>query len=187
MDAEVSIKKVTIAGKSFFVSVEHDITDRKKMEDTLKQDQNMLEALTQSIGAGFVIISKDFHIVYANNFITEFRGDSIGKLCYATLNTLDSPCSDCGVTKIFAGKKEVDSHEYCSKSLDGRTYWVEIVASPIKDKDGNIIAALEFVVDILRKNKEKLTSEKAEKNSNPYSTQTRKQLPTLTKTSASST
>ena len=151
VDAEVSIKKVTIAGKSLLVSVEHDITDRKKMEDTLKQDQNMLEALTQSIGAGFVIISKDFHIVYANNFITEFRGDSIGKLCYATLNTLDSPCSDCGVTKIFAGKKEVDSHEYCSKALDGRTYWVEIVASPIKDKDGNIIAASEIVVDITEK------------------------------------
>jgi PAS domain S-box-containing protein len=172
-DAEVSIKKVKVGSKNFLVSVERDVTERKKMEEKVREDQDMLEALTQSIGAGFVIISKDYHIIYANNFIREYKGDSIGKVCYTVLNTLNSPCLDCGVAKIFAGKTEVDSHEYFSTTLEGRPYWVEIVASPIRNKDGNIIAASEIVVDITeKKQREKELRESREEfkalfNSNP--------------------
>jgi len=173
IDTEVLIKKIKIGTKNFLMSIEHDITERKKMEDALLEDRNMLEALTQSIGAGFVIISRDYHIIYANNFIREYKGDSVGKLCYATLNTLEAPCLDCGVAKIYAGKTEVDSHEYCSTTVDGRPYWVEIVASPIKDKNGNITAASEIVVDITeKKQREKELGESREEfkslfNSNP--------------------
>jgi PAS domain S-box-containing protein len=155
------------------VTVCSDITEREKMEEKVREDRDMLEALTQSIGAGFVIISKDYHIVYANNFIREYKGDSIGKVCYAVLNTLNSPCLDCGVAKIFAGKTEVDSHEYFSTTLEGRPYWVEIVASSIRNKDGNIIAASEIVVDITeKKQREKELRESREEfkalfNSNP--------------------
>jgi len=158
---------------SLFIMELEDITERKKMEEKVREDRDMLEALTQSIGAGFVIISKDYHIVYANNFIREYKGDSIGKLCYTVLNTLNAPCSDCGVAKIFAGKTEVDSHEYFSTTLEGRPYWVEIVASPIRNKNGNITAASEICVDITeKKQREKELRESREEfkalfNSNP--------------------
>lgn len=173
IDSEVSIKNLKLGSRNFLVSVERDVTERKKTEDALLQDRDMLEALTQSIGAGFVIISKDYHILYANNFIREYKGESVGKLCYATLNTLEAPCLDCGVAKIYAGKTEVDSHEYFSTKLDGQPYWVEIIASPIKDKDRNIIAASEIVVDITeKKQREKDLRESREEfrslfNSNP--------------------
>ncbi|MGD0202650.1 MAG: PAS domain S-box protein [Candidatus Bathyarchaeia archaeon] len=158
---------------SLFIMELEDITERKKMEEKVREDRDMLEALTQSIGAGFVIISKDYHIIYANNFIREYKGDSIGKLCYTVLNTLNAPCSDCGVAKIFAGKTEVDSHEYFSTTLEGRPYWVEIVASPIRNKNGNITAASEICVDITeKKQREKELRESREEfkalfNSNP--------------------
>ena len=158
---------------SLFIMELEDITERKKMEEKVREDRDMLEALTQSIGAGFVIISKDYHIIYANNFIREYKGDSIGKLCYTVLNTLNAPCSDCGVAKIFAGKTEVDSHEYFSTTLEGRPYWVEIVASPIRNKNGNITAASEICVEITeKKQREKELRESREEfkalfNSNP--------------------
>ncbi|MGD0645334.1 MAG: PAS domain S-box protein, partial [Candidatus Bathyarchaeia archaeon] len=156
----------------FIIELE-DITQRKKMEEEVRKDRDILEALSQSINAGFVIISKDYHILYANNFIREYKGESKGKLCYSVLNTLNEPCSDCGVAKIYAGKTQADSHEYCSTALDGRSYWVEIVASPIKNKEGNIIAASEIVVDITdKKQREKELRESREEfkalfNSNP--------------------
>lgn len=140
----------------FIVELE-DITDRKKMEDKVKQDLNTLEAVTQSIGAGFVIISKDYHVTWANKFIRQYRGDVEGKKCYAVLNTLDAPCSDCGVTKIFAGKTNFDAHEYFSTTVDGRPYWVEIIATPIKDSHGNIVAASELAVDITDKKQKEET------------------------------
>ena len=151
LEAEVSVKKVEVGSKTFLVSVERDVTHRKKMEDEIKKERDMLENVTKSIGAGFIIISKDYHILWANNFIHQYKGEVDGKLCYSVLNTLDKPCQDCGVTKIFAGKSTEDSHEYFSTTVDGKPYWVDIIATPITDKEGNIVAASELAIDITEK------------------------------------
>ena len=76
-----------------------DVSERKKMENELKQERDMLEAVTDNIGAGLIIISKDYHTLWANGFIKRYKGDVEGKLCFATLNTLDTVCPDCGVKK----------------------------------------------------------------------------------------
>ena len=128
-----------------------DVTENKKAEETLKQERDKLESVTSAIGVGLVIVSKDYHILLANNFIKRYKGDVDGKLCYATLNSLDAPCPDCGVAKIFAGKTTLDAHEYCSTTIDGKPYWVEIVATPIKDENGNVTSAVEIAVDITEK------------------------------------
>ncbi|HTY74568.1 MAG TPA: PAS domain S-box protein [Candidatus Nanoarchaeia archaeon] len=159
------------AGKTIGVaSMVEDITERRKMSDELKRDQSTLESITQSIGAGFVTISKDYRITWANNFIRLYKGDVEGKLCYAVLNTLNEPCHDCGVTKIYAGKTDRDIHEYCSTTIDGKPYWVDIIATPIKDKDGNIVAASELVIDITeRKKSEEALLESQQKFSTLFS------------------
>ena len=138
-----------------------DVNERRKTEDALKQERDKLESVTATIGAGLVIVSKDYHVLWANNFIRRYKGDVKGKLCYAALNTLDAPCPDCGVAKIFAGKTTMDAHEYCSTTIDGKLYWVEIVATPITDNDGNVISAVEIVVDITEK---KLLQQKLQAN-----------------------
>ena len=173
LNVEVSIKKAKVGSKTFLLSVERDITNRKKVEDDFKKEYGMLEAVTKSIGAGFVIISKDYHILWANNFIREYKGDVDGKLCYAVLNTLDAPCVDCGVTKVFAETATEDAHDYFSTKVDGQPYWVNIIATPIKDSNGKIIAASELCVDITEKKQREKEIEgsqqefKALFNSNP--------------------
>ena len=135
-----------------------DITERKKAEEALRQERDMLESVAKASGAGLVIVSKDYHVLWANDFIKRYKGDTIGKLCYATLNSLDKPCSDWGVAKVFAGKTTLDSHEYFSTTVDGNPYWVEIVATPLLDEKGNITSAVEICVDVTerKKNEEKL-------------------------------
>ena len=138
-----------------YQTVLRDVTERKKAEDALRQERDMIESVAAASGAGLVIVGKDYRVQWANEFIKRYKGDTIGKLCYATLNSLDSPCPDCGVAKIFAGKTLLDSHEYCSTTIDGNPYWVEIVATPLTDENGNIISAVEICVDITeRKNAE---------------------------------
>ena len=58
------------------------------------------------------------------------------------------PCADCGVAKVFAGKTTLDSHEYCSTTVDGNPYWVEIVTTPLTDNKGNVTSAVEICIDI---------------------------------------
>jgi PAS domain S-box-containing protein len=156
---------VDSAGKTVGVaSLIEDITERMKIKTSIERERDAIESVTKSINAGFALISKDYRITWANDFIRRYKGDVEGKLCYATLNTLDAPCSDCGVTKIYAGQAEVDSHEYCSTTIDGKPYWVEIIATPIRDKDGTITGASELVVDITeKKQREKELKESSRK------------------------
>jgi PAS domain S-box-containing protein len=142
-----------LGGKKLIYGILRDITEPKKAEDAIVQEYNKFKSVTEAIGAGLAIINKDYHVLWANDFIKQYKGDVIGKLCYATLNSLDSPCLDCGVAKIFAGKTTFDSHEYCSTSVDGKPYWVEIVATPITDGHGNITSAVEIAIDITERKK----------------------------------
>ena len=135
----------------FVVSIVGDITERKKMEADVKQKLDMLEALTENLGVGFTIITKDYHVLWANRFIKNNVGNVEGKLCYSSLNTLDHICPDCGVRKVFEDGVAKDSHEYSNVGVHGNPYHVELIATPLKDKDGNVTAALEFVVDIAEK------------------------------------
>jgi PAS domain-containing protein/two-component sensor histidine kinase len=140
------------------IAIYNDISERMKIDVALRQERDMLESVTAASGAGLAIVSKDYHVLWANDFIKRYKGDTVGKLCYATLNSLNAPCSDCGVVKIFAGKPRLDAHEYCSTTVDGTPYWVEIVATPLTDENGNITSAVEIAVDITerKKNEEKL-------------------------------
>jgi PAS domain S-box-containing protein len=140
-----------------------DIDESKKLEAAVKEKLEMLEALTENIGAGFVTISKDYRVLYANKFVKNNSGNVEGKQCYSTLNTLDHICPDCGVKKVFEEGIAKDSHEYSQIGIDGKQFFVDIIATPLKDKDGNVTAALEFIVDIGEKKRlqQKLQSNEA--------------------------
>ncbi|MBM4400752.1 MAG: PAS domain S-box protein, partial [Crenarchaeota archaeon] len=135
----------TMAGLSVFVK---DITEHKRLEDALKQERDMLEAITENVGAGLAIISKDYHILWANKLLKQINGDCEGKMCYSTFNRLTGICPDCGVQKVFDNGVLIDVHEYVTKDDKGNTVWVELVVTPIKDEKGNVIAALELAVNI---------------------------------------
>ena len=156
-----------LKGRKLLQGTLRDITEDKKTQMELEQEHNKLEAIANSIGAGFVTISRDYHILWANRFIREYKGNVEGKLCYSTLNTLDAPCPDCGVKKVFEEGVSWDAHEYFSTDIKGNPYWVELIATPIKDADGKVETAIEVAVDITEKKnlQNKLTqySQKLEK------------------------
>jgi PAS domain S-box-containing protein len=148
---EVSATALKLHDRNCLLSIMRDVSERKKMEAAIKADLDMLEALTENVGVGFVTISKDYRVLWANRFVKNNVGDVEGKQCYASLNTLDHICPDCGVKKVFEDGVAKDSHEYSQIGVDGNPYYVELIATPFKDKDGNVTAALECVVDIAEK------------------------------------
>ncbi len=145
--------------------VDTDITDRKKNEDALKQERVMLESVTKNIGAGLVMISKDYKILWMNNFLRQFTGASENDHCYSSFNTCTTICPDCGPKKIFEGA-QFDSREYCNQTEFNKDHpvWFELIATPVKDTDGNVVAALELTVNITEKKEaEKKLKENSEK------------------------
>jgi PAS domain S-box-containing protein len=147
----VAVQAIELSDKKLLLCIFHDVTEEKRMQDALREEHYKLEAIANSIGAGFVVISKDYRILWANKFIREYKGDVDGKFCYATLNSLDAPCPDCGVKKVFEQGALSDSHEYTSIDIRGNPYWVELIATPIKDADGKVETAIEVCIDITEK------------------------------------
>jgi PAS domain S-box-containing protein len=135
-----------------FVAELEDITERKKAEETLRQERDMLESLTKNIGAGLVMISKDYKILWMNNYLRQFGDASENDPCYSSFNTCTTICPDCGPKKIFEGA-DFDRREYCNQMGISKDHpvWFELTATPIKDKEGNVVAALELSVNITEK------------------------------------
>jgi PAS domain S-box-containing protein len=71
ISAVLTSKLIKYEGESATLGIVTDITERKKMEDALRQEQNTLEAVTENIGAGLVIIDKNYRILWANKFLKQ--------------------------------------------------------------------------------------------------------------------
>jgi PAS domain S-box-containing protein len=134
-------------GKKFFHLITRDVTEQKKIEHELEMERDNLEAVTENIGAGLAIISKDYRILWANKLLKQINGDCEGKMCYLTFNRLTDVCPECGVKKVFENGVPIDTHEYSNQDDKGNRFWIELIVTPIKDEKGNVIAALELAVN----------------------------------------
>ena len=145
------------------VGVMLDVTEAKKAESELRQKYEMLERVGESVGAGLAIIGKDYRVTWANSTLRSLGVDG-DKKCYQIFNKLETPCPDCGVKKIFEQNASFDAHEYKTVNSKGETVWIELRVTPIKDKGGNVTAALELAVPITeRKNIEQSLRDSEEK------------------------
>ncbi|MFA6499364.1 MAG: PAS domain S-box protein [Desulfurivibrionaceae bacterium] len=128
--------------------------------NTLPLSGDILEIVTSNIGAGLAIISRDFTILWANKVMEEIYGDSVGKTCFRTYQQQEGVCSWCGVQAIFVQGQERAVREVASTDKNGNPLHLEIIATPIRDAQGNITAALELVLPITeKKQKEKALAE----------------------------
>jgi len=140
------------------IGFSEDITERKKAEDELKQRYDFLESLGENVNAGLAIVDRNYKLVWANKMLKD-AGACPGMQCYQTLAHAKTVCSDCGVKKVFDQNVLLDVHEYQHVRPDGEAYWVELRVTPLKDENGNIIAALELAVPINERKKAEVERE----------------------------
>ena len=162
VEASVSLLKDSSGKPIGFRGILRDITERKRAEEALRSEREKLEIVTQNMGAGLAFISKDYHTIWANNVLKLIFGDVEGKNCYSTYNQRAEICPGCGVQEVFEKGTEKVTHEQVGKDIEGNTIWSEIIATPVKDKDGNITAALELVIPITERKRAEETLRESE-------------------------
>jgi PAS domain S-box-containing protein len=125
---------------------------QKKTDIQLRETLEILERVGEDVDAGLAVISRDYNVVWANKRLMAL-GVAFNKKCYQTFNCLETVCPDCGVQKIFSQNLSLDVHEFRTVDSNGETVWVELRVTPLKDKDGNVTAALELAVPITERKK----------------------------------
>jgi methyl-accepting chemotaxis protein len=127
-----------------------------KMVDNLrgrsKELRQKVEYLNQ-IPTTILTVDKDYNILFLNKTGVRIVGkpleDCLGKKCYDLFDTDDCNTEKCAVRQAFAKNKVITVET--NVRLPSGVIPVRYTGSPIRDTDGNVIAATEYVLDLVKK------------------------------------
>jgi len=141
--------------------LESEIAVRKQVEEALRESEEKFRSLVDNIGAGISLISPNMEILSMNNPMkTWFPNIDVSKkpICYRAFNNppREDVCSYCPTYKTLKDGKIHESITDTPVGCEIKNY--RIISTPLKDKDGKIIAAIEMVDDIteLKRAEEKI-------------------------------
>ncbi len=123
---------------------------------------SLADAVFNGTGDGIIIVDRNFEILFENNATKECVGDNLGKKCYQAYQKNDKPCEICPAALSL---KDGLPHRAEKKiPVPEGSLYIEVMSSPIKNKDGKIIATVEITRNItarkqLEKEKEELIAE----------------------------
>ncbi|MBI4595777.1 MAG: PAS domain S-box protein [Candidatus Tectomicrobia bacterium] len=138
--------------------------ENKGTEKKLINEREILEMVTQCVGVGLNIISPDYRVLWVNQIIKQLSGEVEGEFCYQAYHKKTNPCHECAAREVFKTGKNRVVIEQLIVDNNGNNQWLELIATPLKDKGGNIQAVLELIVPINeRKQAEEALREKEEK------------------------
>jgi PAS domain S-box-containing protein len=130
--------------------------ERKNTIDALRGLEERYSGVIDNIGVGVALISPRMEILSLNNQMKKWFPDidtSKKPVCYKVFNNppRDAICSYCTTYKTLLDGQVYESVTDTPAGKESIHY--RIVSSPLKDNDGNIIAAIEMVDDITEKKK----------------------------------
>ncbi len=149
-----------------------DITELKKAGEALRQSEELMRNVFDSVDSGFVIVDRDYRIRNANRAYCQQAGlpheAVVGNHCYQVSHNRSRPCyeegEECAVSKAFATG---DPHTVCHQhhDADGNILYVETKAFPLKDAAGSVVSVIESINNITEKHlleEERLKTQKLE-------------------------
>ncbi len=145
------------------VGMVHDITERKKAEDALKESEesavqarNEWEHTFEAVPDLIAILDTDYKVIRANKAMSDRFGitpeECVGLTCYEVVHGMDKPPAFCPHQQLLEDGSE-HTEEVHEDSLGGDFL---VSASPLHDSEGKLIGSVHVARDINeRKKKEK--------------------------------
>ncbi len=133
-----------------------DISERKQAEDQIKQQNELLNSILNSLTHPFYVIDANNYTVKLANPAARFGSLSGEVTCYALTHQRNEPCNDekhpCVIKKIkeTGGAVTVEHFHY---DVEGNPIVNEIHGYPIFDNKRNIVQVIEYNLDITERRK----------------------------------
>ena len=133
-----------------------DITERKRMEEALRQEKSTLQAVIEALPGHLNVMDKDYNIYMLNqnsymvqSRLIEDKEAVVGEKCYRIFQNSSSPCPWCKVPESISSGEPL---QYINAADDPRAtilnQAIQFSVNPIKDQEGNISGVVEYGVDI---------------------------------------
>lgn len=120
LTSKIPIKDST--GKSVqLLTISHDITERKRAEDALKESDEFNRSLLKTIPFGMDVVDETGTVLFiGENFRKIFGNEAVGKKCWELYRDNRQQCEGCPLTKgIKTGQTEIfEAHGILGKVFD---------------------------------------------------------------------
>jgi PAS domain S-box-containing protein len=122
--------------------ITRDVTDRKRMENSLKSERDRFVSILDSMTDGVYIVNQQYGIEYANPAMQREFGPFEGRKCHEYLAGAGEPCSWCKWPEILAGNT-IRTEWMCPRN--GKIY--DSIDTPFQNPDGTV-SKLKIIRDI---------------------------------------
>jgi PAS domain S-box-containing protein len=143
---------------SGFIGITRDINERKRAEKTLRESEQLMISVFESIQDGISVLDTDLSIRHVNSIMEKWYSEDLpleGKKCFECYHNANKPCNPCPSLRCLkSGRTESN----VVPGLPGSSIeWIELFSYPIKNAEsGEITGVAEFIRDITaRKRAEK--------------------------------
>ncbi|MCD6597684.1 MAG: PAS domain S-box protein, partial [Bacteroidales bacterium] len=151
---ENSVSTMEQEGKTFHTVFLRDITARKKAEDKINEQKQLLENTLESLTHPFYVIdANDYTLLLANSAAKKLNKEN-ASTCYALTHKRDTPCNskeDPCPLAIVKKTKEPVILEHVHYDAEGNERIVEVYGYPVFNDNGDVIQMIEYSLDITEK------------------------------------
>jgi len=135
-----------------FVSINRDITERKRMEQALRDSEEKLRIIFDSISDGIAVTDLNINIVQANEAVTRMAGyqnkeQLLGKNALEWLAPEDVEKAMVPMAEAIKGQP-IQREEFRIRPPQGAEFFGEIGISPVRDGAGNMTGFVTVIRDV---------------------------------------
>ena len=153
------------------LAVSREITERKRAEEKIREQNEFLGNIIESLSHPFYVIDAHDYTIIMSNSASGINSDLKKAKCHSLDHHSDKPCQDtehpCPLEMVKKSKKPV-MVEHIHFDKNGKKINIEVHGHPILDNKGNVYQMIEYCFDITRRkqaeNKTKEALIKAEEN-----------------------
>ena len=140
---------IPFAEQKVYYAIAHEVTERKKMEKSLEDEQKRLYAILNGLPGLVYLRTSEGKVIFANHNFKEIHGEPENRKCYCILLNKDEPCSNCH-TEATSGTKILKQWQCVINDTI-----FEVFQHPFQDSDGTQL----FLMQLLDITKRKLAEE----------------------------
>ena len=146
---EVAILTVLISAlvyRFLLLPLNQEIARRRAAEEQATTERDKLENVTEAIGAGLVLLDRDFNIQWANGVMQKLFGVAAGDPCYRSFRRSEGDCPDCRAREIFSGEAEKATSSHRLTTSGGVEIWFDMIFTPLREPGSSAVSVLELLI-----------------------------------------
>ena len=125
--------------------------EQKQLHEQMKRQRAYLEAIFQGSGDAMRIIDTGFHVREQNRRMAALAGvpedHAVGQYCFRSFHHPYCGTEKCILRRILSGETLVEE-EVAMVRPDGKTVFVEFIATPLYNENGQVAGVIESFRDI---------------------------------------